>query len=328
MAATIQDSIVKIVLILMKEAFVPYLLLTLAALFWGGNYVVGHILVSGADPVILTEARWAITAVLLMTLYRKQIIASQALLTHSLPVVVYLSIFGQVLFPLTLYIGLQYTSSLNAAIYMSATPCMVLLINKIIFRDYISKNNLLGVILSTMGVIYLVLKGQLTNIHAFRDLNQGDLWTMGSALSWAFYCSFLRKKDKRIPGNAFVAVSSLIGAVILIPILIIYAQIQRHIELSSYHHMFFLAGLAYLVFFPSWLSYVFWNRGIAEIGATRGEIYTHIIPLSGGVLSVIFLKTELRPFHVISAVFIILGIWFCSKKQHVRITKVSLPLNK
>jgi len=300
----------------------------LAALFWGGNYVVGHILVSGADPVILTEARWTITAVLLLLLYRKQVIASRALLTRSLPVIVFLSIFGQVLFPLTLYIGLQYTSSLNAAIYMSATPCMVLLINKIIFKDYISKNNLLGVMLSTLGVIYLVFKGQFTNLSAFRNLNQGDLWTMGSALSWAFYCSFLRKKDKRIPGNAFVAVSSLIGAVILIPVLIMYFLLQRHIELSSYHQTFFLTGLAYLVVFPSWLSYVFWNRGIAEIGATRGEIYTHIIPLSGGVFSVVFLNTELKIFHIISAIFISLGIWLCSKKGQEGMIKVSLPLNK
>ncbi|MEA9390119.1 DMT family transporter [Acerihabitans sp. TG2] len=306
----------------------PYLLLTLAALFWGGNYVVGHILVSGTDPVILTEARWAITAVLLLILYRKQVIASRIFLTHSFPIVVFLSILGQVLFPLTLYIGLQYTSSLNAAIYMSATPCMVLLINRIIFKDYVSKNNCFGVILSTLGVIYLVFKGQLTHLNTFSHLNQGDLWTMGSALSWACYCSFLRKKDKRILGNAFVAVSSLIGAVILIPVLIIYVLLHRHIELSSYHQTFFLAGLAYLVIFPSWLSYVFWNRGIAEIGATRGDIYTHIIPLSGGAFSVVFLGTELKLFHVISAVFISLGIWFCSKKERTGITKVSLPLNK
>ena len=48
----------------------PYLLLTLAALFWGGNYVVGHILVQGADPIVMTEAGWAVTAVLLVGLYR------------------------------------------------------------------------------------------------------------------------------------------------------------------------------------------------------------------------------------------------------------------
>ena len=46
----------------------PYLLLTLAALFWGGNYVVGHILVQGADPIVMTEARWALTAMLLVGL--------------------------------------------------------------------------------------------------------------------------------------------------------------------------------------------------------------------------------------------------------------------
>lgn len=48
----------------------------------------------------------------------------------SFGTIVFLALCGQVLFPLTLYIGLQYTTSLNAAIYMSTTPALVLLINK------------------------------------------------------------------------------------------------------------------------------------------------------------------------------------------------------
>lgn len=55
-----------------------------------------------------------------------------------------LTLCGQVSFPLTLYIGLQTTSALNAAIYMSATPSMVLLINRLIFRDPVSARNWLG----------------------------------------------------------------------------------------------------------------------------------------------------------------------------------------
>ncbi|SJN59572.1 hypothetical protein VR7878_03507 [Vibrio ruber DSM 16370] len=43
----------------------PYFLLILAAMFWGGNYVVGHILVAQADPIVMTEARWLLTAILL-----------------------------------------------------------------------------------------------------------------------------------------------------------------------------------------------------------------------------------------------------------------------
>ncbi|QIQ21213.1 DMT family transporter [Zophobihabitans entericus] len=291
-----------------------YLLLTLAAIFWGGNYVVGHILVDQTDPIILTEGRWALTALLLMCMYYKQVKIDLPKIKKSLSTVTMLAVFGQVLFPLTLYIGLQYTSSLNAAIYMSATPGMVLLINKLVFNDYISRNNILGVILSSLGVVYLILQGNFTNLDAFKNLNQGDLWTMGSAISWAFYCSFLRKKDKTISGNAFVTVSSLIGALILLPVTIIYSIYHPTSNFSPYFQFAFIAGLLYLVIFPSWLSYVFWNRGIADIGATRGEIYTHIIPLSGGLLSIIFLNVELAWFHLVSSLFIVAGIYLCSRK--------------
>ena len=64
----------------------PYLLLTLAALFWGGNYVVGHVLVQGVDPILMTEARWALTALLLGLLYRRQIAGSRHLLRANAPV--------------------------------------------------------------------------------------------------------------------------------------------------------------------------------------------------------------------------------------------------
>lgn len=76
----------------------PYLLLTLAALFWGGNYVVGHVLVQGVDPILMTEARWALTALLLGLLYRRQIAGSRHLLRANAPAVVVLTLCGEVSF--------------------------------------------------------------------------------------------------------------------------------------------------------------------------------------------------------------------------------------
>lgn len=73
----------------------PYLLLTLAALFWGGNYVVGHVLVQGVDPILMTEARWALTALLLGLLYRRQIAGSRRLLRANAPAVVVLTLCGE-----------------------------------------------------------------------------------------------------------------------------------------------------------------------------------------------------------------------------------------
>lgn len=293
----------------------PYLLLTLAALFWGGNYVVGHILVQGADPILMTEARWALTALLLVVLYHRQISESRVLLRENAPTLLILTLCGQVSFPLTLYIGLQTTSALNAAIYMSATPCMVLIINRLIFHDRVSRRNWLGVIFSTAGVLILLLQGNLLHPEGLRSFQSGDLWAMGSALSWALYCSLLRNKDRRIPANAFVAVSSLVGALLLIPVVILWFARQPALSFAAYHDAFFLSGLAYLVLFPSWLAYLFWNKGIAAIGATRGEIYTHIIPLSGGILSILFLHTPPHVYHLASALLIMTGIGICSVEK-------------
>lgn len=44
-----------------------------------------------------------------------------------------------------------------------------------------------------------------------------------------------------------------------------------------------------------------------EIGATRGEIYTRLIPLSGGLFSIVFLNVEINWFHIVSAFLIIIG---------------------
>lgn len=120
---------------------------------------------------------------------------------------------------------------------------------------------------------------------------------MGSAVSWALYCAFLRVKPKAIGGNAFVAVSAVIGAVMLLPVLALRTTAFSQVDLAVYFDADFLLGLAYLVIFPSWLSYLLWNKGILAISATRGEIYSHLIPLSGGLLS---------------AVVIASGIAFCS----------------
>lgn len=290
----------------------PYLFLSLAACFWGGNYVVGHVLVAQADPVILSEARWLLTAVLLMGLYFQQVKQQWQAMKQAAGTVFFLALCGQVLFPVTLYIGLQYTSSLNAAIYLSTTPALVLLINKWVFKEHISRRNVAGVLLSSIGVVWLVMQGDLLHLDTLKNLNRGDVWTMGSAVSWALYCAFLRVKPKAIGGNAFVAVSAVIGAVMLLPVLALRTTTFSQVDLAVYFDADFLLGLAYLVIFPSWLSYLLWNKGILAIGATRGEIYSHLIPLSGGLLSIVFLHVPLHAFHLVSAVVIASGIALCS----------------
>ncbi|WP_423063403.1 EamA family transporter [Candidiatus Paracoxiella cheracis] len=84
-----------------------------------------------------------------------------------------------------------------------------------------------------------------------------------------------------------------------------------------------IAGIAYLAIFPSILAYLLWNKGISQIGATRGEVFTHFVPISGAVLSVVFLKTPLFAYHYIGALFIATGVILCSRKPKPHLAKQS-----
>jgi len=294
-----------------------YLLLTLAAIFWGGNYVAGHVLVQYVDPYGLSLIRWGGTTLLMLALYWKTFRQDYVALRHNLGINVLFAFLGQVSFPLSLYIGLQYTSSLNASIYISSTPCLVLLINHFIFHERISTRNILGVIASTTGVIYLAFSNaqEATNLKIF---GWGDVLTIISALSWAFYCAFLRIKNKEVKNTSFVAFSSLIGTIILVPMFCLHAALTQDFRGIIYDFSpQIIAGILYLIIFPSWLSYVFWNKGVSLIGTTRSEIYTHLIPVSGGVMGIVFLGNTFRVYHIITLLLIAFGIACCSTKKTI-----------
>lgn len=292
-----------------------YILLALAAIFWGGNYVAGHILVGHINPYALSVARWGLTTLLMFTLYWKTIRNEWHFLSEKWAINTLYAFLGQVCFPLTLYIGLQYASSLNAAIYISTTPCIVLILNSFFFKETITLRNIIGVVVSTMGVIYLSYFNADTH-GGFSSFGMGDLLTIASALSWALYCALLRLKDKRVTHTAFVGFCSLSGTLILIPIYFGYVYLTGNstifIQGSSFSVWF---GIIYLVIFPSWLAYVFWNKGVSMIGTTRSEIFTHVIPISGGLLSILLLGEKIHVYHLISLVLIVIGIVCCSGKR-------------
>jgi len=292
---------------------VAYLLLALAAIFWGGNYVVGHLLVQSVDPFGLSLIRWGLTTLLMVALYRKTFISDLPRLRQRLGINALFALLGQVSFPLTLYIGLQYTSSLNAAIYISSTPCLVLLINACLFRETISPRNVLGVAASTAGVLYLAFSSGHGSVQRF---GWGDVLTIISALSWALYCAQLRFKDREVSNTSFVAFCSLLGTVMLLPLFLAHAALAE-----SYRGVVYatspavIAGILYLVIFPSWLAYVFWSKGVSMIGTTRSEIFTHLIPVSGGLMGIVFLGNRLEVYHLITLGLIIFGIGCCSTKK-------------
>jgi drug/metabolite transporter (DMT)-like permease len=76
-----------------------------------------------------------------------------------------------------------------------------------------------------------------------------------------------------------------------------------------------VAALAYYATLPSIVAYLFWNRGVAQIGPNRAGLFVHLMPVFGALLSVIFLGERLYAYHFAGATLIFGGIYLTTRRS-------------
>ena len=282
-----------------------YIFLVLAVLFWSGNFITGRYISTSIEPMQLSFYRWFFVLVLLLPYifinYKDLILGFKK---DSLLLVVF-GAFGIAGFNTFLYYGLQTTSATNALLINSSTPIFIILISSIIFRIAITKIQILGVLLSTLGVLYLILKG---NINHILELNftPGDLWILLAALDWAIYSVLLKFNPKDLSSFSFLTITSFIGVMILYIAFILQGY---SLEFSFLSNKEVLYSLIYIVIFPSILSFYFWNMATIEIGANKAGQSAHLMPIFGAILAYIFLGEVLEFYHIVGIVLIAIGIY-------------------
>jgi drug/metabolite transporter (DMT)-like permease len=83
-------------------------------------------------------------------------------------------------------------------------------------------------------------------------------------------------------------------------------------------------GIAYTAVLPSFVAYLFFNRGVELIGAGPAGQSMHLMPLFGSILAVLFLHEQLQLFHAAGIVMIGSGILLASVKRRSAVNMVRL----
>lgn len=297
----------------MNHSRTAYAYLILAASLWGGNYIVGKLLVSSIAPVTLSWFRWAPAMLIVVWLYRKQIRQQWAIIQGAIGKITLLSVLGVIAFPTTLYQGLQTTSSLNASLYLATVPSLVIILNTLFFKEKITTKAIIGSSLSFLGVLILISKGNPSTLLRL-NFSIGDAWAILSAVSWACYCSLIKIKPQSLTTGSFLGASLAIGVLLLTPIWL--AEIFYHQLTVSYFSEVIqnnFVALIYLIIGPSVMSYWLWNKGLGILGTAKGALFNHIIPLSAALIAVLFMGEHVYFYHLFSVTAIVCGILLSQK---------------
>lgn len=282
-----------------------YLLLVLCVLFWSANFVIGRAVSGVIEPIELAFFRWS--GVFVVTLpffiyHFKKIF--EAIKSHFLMMMV-LSFLGISGFNTLLYIGLQETTATNALLINSSIPILILFLSSLILKKEISPRQIAGIVLSTLGVVFLVLKGDVQNVFLL-NFNQGDFWVIISSVCWASYSVVVKFRPQTLSSFEFFIAIVFIGVLMLLPFYMYQSYtFEREITILKTYYGF----IVYVVFFTSILSYYLWHKGIAQIGADRTGQFTHLMPLFGSFLAYVFLGERLEFYHLGGVVLIGFGIY-------------------
>ena len=282
-----------------------YIFLVLAVLFWSGNFIFGRLISSSVEPVQLSFFRWFFVFILLlpyMIIHKQRLINS---LKKDFKILFLFGALGVAGFNTLLYYGLQTTTATNALLINSSVPIFIIVLSAIILKIKISKIQSVGVFLSTIGVLYLVLKGSISSLLSL-EFTQGDLWIILACIDWALYCILLKFKPKDLNAFDFLSITTFIGIVILY---ILFSLQGFSFEFSFVSSDEVLYSLMYMVIFPSLLSFYFWNESTIAIGANKAGQFTHLMPIFGAILAFVLLGERLEFYHFIGITFIAIGIY-------------------
>jgi drug/metabolite transporter (DMT)-like permease len=287
----------------------PYLLLSITALCWAGNAIVGRLAAGHIPPVTLSFLRWSFAFLIVLPFAWNHLVRDWPVIRAKLGVMVVISLTGISAFNTLQYWALEHTQALNTLLLQSAGPLVVAMWSLILLGVRLTLAQAIGVLLSLTGVLVILLHGDLTALSNIQ-FNEGDLIFLAAMVVFGLY-SVLTLKRPAIHGLSFVAFTFGCGAACLIPLLIWELLTRPLMALDARN----LASLFYVAVFPSTLAYLCFNRGVLLIGANRAAPFFHVVPVFGALMAIVFLGERPQLFHIIGFALVLTGVFVASRKQ-------------
>ncbi len=243
-------------------------MLAAATVLWGANFNLAKHVLADMDALTAAAARFGLAAfvmLLLCALRRERVPLLRHGHTYAL-----LGLVGIVGFNVLFFYGMRSTSAVNGALIMAINPLLTAVLAFMLTEARLRPRQLAALPLALGGVAFVVLGGG-ARVH----VESGDLMVLAGNVCWALYnVLVVLRLPREVGGLANTAGIMTAGALILSAIA--WAAGAR----VAIPHGGALASLLIMSLGGSVLAYLFWNAGIARLGAARAALFMNLVPVS------------------------------------------------
>lgn len=300
-----------------------YLLLVLANIIWGGNFVIGRVGAAYFPPITFSLLRWLIAVLVLSPFMVRKLRQDGAIFWKYRWIVVLLSVTGVAGYNTLLYYSLHFTTSINASVVNSTTPLVMAILSVFILKEKLGWRQSAGIFFSIIGIVFILSKGSLHSLAAF-SFNTGDLVVLIAVVSWSIYSIVIKKYSGLLPTYTTFYLTSIIGLLLLTPLSLLELYQGKRAVLFTPASM---TILLYVGLFASIIAFLSWNIGVAKAGAAKSGIFINLLPVFATIFATLFNGETLEWYQLAGGGIVLLGVLLSSWRTGTR-QAISLTANE
>ncbi len=296
----------------------PYIAVLLSMLIWSASGIAVKEALVALSPMTMIVIRFTLAVLLMLVVglcaRKSEMFRLQKVDKKDLP----LFILGGIFQPFLYYILETFSydalsSPTIAEALLSTSPVLAPFFAAAILREHVTRYNILGIIVSTVGMLLLVLVGA-------SDFSIGNPWGIACAFAAVsaavLYTIVLRRIPPKYNPLTVVFYVQLSALVLFYPLCGFTDGVSGFAHLADVDTMQLwrsLAAVGYLALGASVVAFICFCYTVRVIGVTRTNAFNNVRPAFTAIWMLLFFGEQLPWAKWLGILLIIIGLFVCQR---------------
>lgn len=283
----------------MNTKFFVYTAIVVAVIFWSLSFIWYKTALQYFSPVGIITFRLTISSIILLVVGTALRQLQKFRLKDFKPLFI-MTLFEPFIYSLCEANGLTMVSSTLAAVIIATIPLFTPIGAFLFFKEKISMQNTLGILLSVIGVTLVAYQ---TGNHAQGSF-MGILLMFGAVIAAIGYAIGLKKMTQRYNSFSIVAYQNLLGAIMIIPVFLITDRITP--AMFSYEA---LLPIFKLTIFASTIAFVLYAYTMKHLSIAKLNVFLNLIPVFTAIAAYFLLNDKFSTTNLVGIAVTLAGLY-------------------
>jgi len=277
-----------------------YPIAILSMIFWGMSFVWTSIVFKYYHPITTIFLRLIISSAMLAIFilitgkFEKLKKEDRRLLLISALLNPFLYFLGE-------NFGLKNSSPTISSVIIATIPVFTPMVAFFTLKERLPWLNIAGIIVSFLGIGIMLVNPDLS----LNASPLGVICLLGAVASAVVYSVFLKRLTSKYSALMIITYQNLIGIVYFLPLFLVF-DFRHFITVTPNFEL--ISAILQLSLFASSAAFIFYTMTVKEIGISRANVFTNLIPVFTAIFSAIFISEIFSATKITGMAIVIAGV--------------------